>query len=88
VLKMDSSVLVDKLCSDLVDRSRHGPRIERLKRAAREIEDYAIKWARRSANGIAHKLAKEGCGLSSSNIWFIHYPTCIEGELARDLVSV
>jgi ribonuclease HI len=65
VLEMDSSVLVDKLRSDLWDRSRHGPRIEKLKCAAGEIEDCVIKWARRSANGVAHKLAKEGCSLSS-----------------------
>jgi ribonuclease HI len=60
VLEMDSSVLVDKLRSDLRDRSRNGPRIEKLKRAAGEIEDCVIKWARRSTNGVAHKLAKEG----------------------------
>jgi ribonuclease HI len=88
VLEMDSSVLVTKLCSDQRDRSRHGPRIEKLKRAAGEIEDCVIKWARRSANGVAHKLAKEGCGLGSNRIWFNLFPACIEGELARDLVVV
>jgi ribonuclease HI len=46
VLEMDSSVLVNKLSSDQRDRSRHGPRIEKLKPAAGEIEDCVIKWAR------------------------------------------
>jgi hypothetical protein len=88
VLEMDSSVLVTKLRSDQRDRSRQGPRIEKIKRAAGKIEDCVIKWARRSANGVAHKLAKEGCSLSSNSIWFNLFPACIEGELARDLVVV
>jgi ribonuclease HI len=46
VLELDSSVLVTKLHSDQRDRSRHGPWIEKIKRAAGEIEDCVIKWAR------------------------------------------
>jgi hypothetical protein len=44
-----------------------------------------VKWASRSANGVAHKLAKEGCGLELCQSWFTMYPDCIVDALAHDL---
>jgi hypothetical protein len=86
--KKCSASTVYKLNSDELDRSVHGPLIEKLKREIRSIGDYVVKWARRSANAIAHTLAKEGSGLEYSRTWFIVFPDCIKGMLARDLLSV
>jgi hypothetical protein len=63
VLELDSQALVVKLNSEDIDRSVHGPMIGEVKKAICEVDDHVVKWATRSANSIAHILAKEGCGL-------------------------
>jgi ribonuclease HI len=59
ILELDSAAVVAKLNSTEVDRSSHGLLIEKLKRALKEVDGHVIKWARRTANTVAHKLAKE-----------------------------
>jgi ribonuclease HI len=88
ILERDSASTVYKLNSDELDRSMHGSLIEKLKREIRSIGDHVVKWVRRSANAVAHTLAKEGSGLEYSRTWFISFPDCIKGMLARDLLSV
>jgi hypothetical protein len=88
ILELDSASTVYKLNNDELDRSMHGPLIEKLKREIRSIGDHVVKWVRRSANAVAHTLAKEGSGLEYSRTWFIVFPDCIKGMLARDLLSV
>jgi ribonuclease HI len=60
VFELDSASVVSKLHMDEVDRSVHDILIEQIKCELRNERDYLVKWARRSANEVAHRLAKEG----------------------------
>jgi hypothetical protein len=66
----------------------HGPLVEEIKEMLRSLQDHSVKWARRSANEAAHKLAKEGCILELIKSWFIVPPSCIENSLATDLAGL
>jgi ribonuclease HI len=85
VLELDCAAVVAKLNGVEVDRSSQGLLIEKLKRALREVNGHVIKWARRTANTVAHKLAKEGCGMGCSKTWFLFPPSCIKVGLDMDL---
>jgi ribonuclease HI len=85
ILELDSAAVVAKLNSTEVDRSSHGLLIEKLKKTFRKIHGYVIKWERRTANTVAHKLAKEGCGVQGSKTWFLLFPDCIKDVLDLDL---
>jgi hypothetical protein len=76
ILETDSASVVAKLGCDAKDRSIHGPLVEEIKNELRELANYKVKWARRTANGVAHSLAKEGCGLESDRVWFM-VPPCV-----------
>jgi hypothetical protein len=54
VLETDIVVVVAKLNKEQKDMSKHGPLIEEIKRDPRELEDYWVKWAWRTANRVAH----------------------------------
>jgi hypothetical protein len=56
-----------KLTSGELDISVHSPLIEEVKDLLHSIDDHLVRWARRSGNNVAHKLAKEGCGLRIIN---------------------
>jgi ribonuclease HI len=85
VLEVDSINVVSKLSDSSLDRSAHALLVEEIKNHLRDLDEFVVKWARRSANGVAHKLAKEGCGLELSQSWFTMYPDCIVDVLAHDL---
>jgi hypothetical protein len=70
------------------DRSVHGILIEQIKRELRNGRDVVVKWARRSANEVAHRLAKEGCELSSDRVWLDVSPDCIKNALYSDVARV
>jgi hypothetical protein len=88
ILETDSMSVVSKLVSEVQDRSVHGPLVEEIKQSLRELEGYSVKWARRTANGVAHILAKEGCGLEICKSWFLVYPDCIANVLMQDLSGI
>jgi hypothetical protein len=88
VFELDSASVVSKLHMEDVDRSVHGILIEQIKRELRNGRDYLVKWARRSANEVAHRLAKEGCDLGSSRIWLDVPPECIKDALYLDVAKV
>jgi ribonuclease HI len=67
VLESDSLGVVSQLKQMEKDRSSHGPLVEEIKGMLRSLDDYEVRWARRTANGVAHVLAKEGCGLELNN---------------------
>jgi hypothetical protein len=79
--------VVAKLGSEARDRSMHGPLVEEIKKELRLLANYQVKWARRTANRVAHSLAKEGCGLESDRVWFMVPPVCIDSVLFQDLVE-
>lgn len=56
ILKMDSQVV-------------YGPMIEEIKGLLKTRDAYKVRWARCWANGVAHILAKEGCGYELCKTW-------------------
>jgi ribonuclease HI len=87
VLETDNVNVASKLTSEQKDRSMHGPLVEEIKKALRELDDHTVKWARRTTNMAAHTLAKEGCGLEVCNNWFLVHPDCIGHILAQDMAG-
>jgi ribonuclease HI len=85
ILETDSLSAVTKLVQREKDRSRYGSLVEEIKGMLRSMEDHEVRWARRSANGVAHVLAKEGCGSEINQTWFIVPPSSIVNLLASDL---
>jgi ribonuclease HI len=85
VLETDCAGVVSKLRKEELDRSVHGPLVEEIKVLIGEFEDSMIKHVRRSGNGVAHKLAKEGCINKLCNTWVSSYPDYVLDVLARDI---
>ncbi|KAE8799336.1 WD repeat domain phosphoinositide-interacting protein 3 [Hordeum vulgare] len=61
-VELDAKEGVDMLNQPHRVLSAVGPWIQEIKTAFGMFEDVKISWARRSANGAAHKLAKVGVG--------------------------
>jgi hypothetical protein len=59
--------------------------IEELKRELKELDGHVVKWVRRTANSVAHRLAKESCDLELCKTWFLFPPDCIVDVLAQDI---
>jgi ribonuclease HI len=87
ILEIDSASVVAKLGSKAGDRSMHGPLVEEIKKGLWLLANYQVKWARCTANGVAHSLAKEGCSLESDRVWFMVPPVCINSVLFQDMVK-
>jgi hypothetical protein len=66
------------------DRSIHGPLIEEVKELLRGFSDHLVKHVRRSCNGVAHILAREGCMNKSCNRWVVVPPGQIIDMLASE----
>jgi hypothetical protein len=85
VLETDCAGVVSKLRKEELDRSVHGPLVEEIKVLIGEFEDSLIMHVRRSGNGVAHKLAKEGCKNKLCNTWVSSFPDYVLDALARDI---
>jgi ribonuclease HI len=85
ILETDSSSVVAKLQSKSRDSSMHGPLVEEIRKKLMLLANYQMKWARRTANRVAHTLAKKGCGLELDRVWFMVHPICIGTVLIQDL---
>lgn len=85
VLEMDSLEMVSKLKNATIDRSIYGSLIEELKFRCSSFSDFRVVWCRREANGCAHVLAKAGCYLNGSDVWFGVPPLFLEPLLCKDM---
>jgi ribonuclease HI len=63
VLELDCVNVVRKLNEPEMDRSVQSFVIEELKRELKELDGHVVRWVRRTANSVAHRLAKESCDL-------------------------
>jgi ribonuclease HI len=85
IFELDSASAVSKLNNPELERSFHGAVIEGIKGSLRDLDEVVVKWVRRSANSVAHILAREGCGLGVNKTWFISVPACIMIAMDLDL---
>ena len=87
VLETDCMGVVSKLKNGELDRSVHGPLVEEIKELLKTFDDRKIMHVRRSANGVAHTLAKRGCDNKCCNSWVGSPPSLIVNVLENDLVG-
>jgi ribonuclease HI len=66
------------------DRSGHGPLVEAIKDQLKGFSDYSVNHVRRSGNGLAHSLAKEGCENKCNRSWVEVPPYFIVDLLASE----
>ncbi|XP_071674252.1 uncharacterized protein [Lolium perenne] len=88
VLELDCVNVVRKLNEPGMDRSVQSFVIEELKQELKALDGHVVKWVRRSANSVAHILAKKSCDLELCKTWFLFSPDCIVDELAQDMPGV
>jgi ribonuclease HI len=86
-LETDSMGAVTKLRSNEVDRSVQGPLVEEIKLLLREFADFSVVHVRRTCNGAAHRLAKEGCDNKCCNVWVEVPPMYLVNLLACDVAT-
>jgi hypothetical protein len=84
-LETDCAGAVSKLNNREVDRSAHGPLVEDIKLLLGEFEESLVTHVRRSCNGVAHRLAKEGCGNKLSEIWMGSPPEFVLNLVTSDV---
>jgi ribonuclease HI len=85
VLEIDCAGVVSKLNNRELDRSAHGPLIEDIKLFLGEFEGSLVTHARQSCNGVAHRLAKEGCGNNLCEVWLRSPPEFVMNLVASDV---
>jgi ribonuclease HI len=86
VVESDCSNAVTKLKGVDQDRSFYGPLVEEIKSILQSFEEVIVRSLRRTANGAAHLLAKEGCENKCNRAWMGSPPSSIEGHLVKDVV--
>jgi ribonuclease HI len=87
ILETDCSGIVTKLVSSELDRSVHGPLVEDIKKLLQDFGEIKVQHARRSANEVAHRLAKEGCSNKICNTWVGVPPDWVVNLLDTDCAS-
>jgi ribonuclease HI len=85
VLETDSVVVASKLRSEGQDRSVYGSLVEDLKTLLRGFQETTVTLVRRSANGVAHRLAQEGCVNKRCNVWEVVPPDFIVNCISLDM---
>ncbi|KAH6836877.1 hypothetical protein C2S53_008589 [Perilla frutescens var. hirtella] len=80
ILETDCQKIYHTLCSDHEDFSYQGAVCQSIRREAAHLEQVIFSWARRSANGVAHSLAK----LASCNSAFFYYTGAIPDTVWSD----
>lgn len=77
MLETDCQSVVTALVSQERDRSTNGLLVEEIKMMLKSMDQYQVRWARRTANSAAHILAREGCLNKNCKTWLHVEPACI-----------
>jgi ribonuclease HI len=85
VLETDCAGAVSKLNNRELDRLAHGPLVEDIKLLLREFDESLVTYVRRSCNGVAHRLAKEGCRNNLCEVWLRSPPEFVMNLVASDV---
>lgn len=85
VLETDCTGVAAKLRRDEQDRSIHGPLVAQIKSLMQGFGDISVQVVRRSANGAAHILAKEGCDNKICMVWNVT-PEFVRKNIVLDSV--
>jgi hypothetical protein len=85
VVESDCLGLAKKLGTTELDRSVHGPLVEDIKVLLGGFEEVQVQHVRRRANGVANRLAKEGCMNNVCETWIGVPPMWIVTLLDSDV---
>jgi ribonuclease HI len=88
VLETDNVRIVAKLQKVDQDRSFYGPLVEEIKNLLRGFDVSSVRAVRRSANEVAHIIAKLGCDNKICNSWFEVARGTVENHHVVDSVSI
>jgi ribonuclease HI len=81
ILEGDSLVVVKALQREERNWANYGPILEETKELLKGGHSWEIRHVRRSANGVAHRIAKMAISLNVNQLWLTTIPPCI-----RDIV--
>lgn len=84
VVEMDSMTAVGKINNQQKDLSTNGQVVQEIKELLTQFQEVKVCWVRRSANRVAHRLAREGCCQSLCKTWLHVAPECVSSDLAAD----
>ena len=84
-IETDSKEIASKLQNREKDLSVLGPLVEEVKMMLQAREQWKITWVRRSANGAAHALAREGVSNDLCKVWLHQPPDCILHILSAEI---
>lgn len=84
-VELDSKGVVAMLTDQKKNLSVAGPVLEEIKSLLRSMDEYKIRWARMTANGAAHAMAKEGVCNELCKVWFQTPPDCILHVIASEI---
>jgi hypothetical protein len=88
ILEGDTKVVVDSVNSDVADCSRRGHMIADIREGLREFQCWEIKYVRRTANNIAHVLARAAVQQGVEGIWTEIPPDCIVELLVAEQLAL
>jgi hypothetical protein len=88
LLETDCAAMVSKLHCREMDRSLHGPLVEKVKLMLQDFAEAEVGHARRVCNGAAHCLAKVGYVNKLCQTWVGVPPGSIVDCLASDSASL
>jgi hypothetical protein len=86
-LETDCAGAVAKLKAPGLDRSTHGPLVDKIKEALRVFEGSLINHVRSLGNVVAYYLAKEGCKNKCNEVWLDVLPDHVLNLVAGDAVA-
>ena len=87
-VELDCVGAVSKLTKEDKDRSIHGPLIEEIKSILSSFKDFSVKAIRRTANEVAHVLAKDSCVNKVCKVWRLVPPMIAVNRLNLDLSMI
>nr|GMD63796.1 uncharacterized protein LOC109155163 [Ipomoea batatas]GMD68708.1 uncharacterized protein LOC109155163 [Ipomoea batatas]GME20595.1 uncharacterized protein LOC109155163 [Ipomoea batatas] len=59
--------------------------IQNIKEIVRSVPQVNFSFVKRSANTVAHELARAACSMSKCNVWFVNPPPIIFDSLRLDM---
>ncbi|CAI9760115.1 unnamed protein product [Fraxinus pennsylvanica] len=86
-IEMDALLVYNALQSEGIDNSYFGILTEECRLLAREFPHLKFRWVRRSANQVAHTLAKTAESLHAIVEWFYFPPSFLSSVLIADLMN-
>ena len=84
-VELDSLGVVQRLQNPHKDRANAGAWIQEIKDLLASFTEFKVSWTRRSANVVAHKLARVGVGEDLCKVWVQDTPDYVLDVLSDEI---